>query len=196
MGRAFERVESAPAGSVIGIAGLEQHVLKNATLSTTLACPSFVRMQFQSAPIVKVAVEPLDASRFDELVQGLEALNQADPFVEIEARASGEYVVGAAGEVHLARCVKDLEERFAKMELRVSAPLVSFKETIAEGNDTISKNTSSSGGRRSHWIADGCTPNGRCRVRVRVQRLPTALAEALTGASNELELLMVRCLHR
>ncbi len=33
---------------------------------------------------------------------------------------SGEHVIGAAGEVHLGTCIKDLQERFAKVELRVS----------------------------------------------------------------------------
>ncbi len=32
---------------------------------------------------------------------------------------SGEHVLGAAGEVHLGTCLKDLRERFAKVELRV-----------------------------------------------------------------------------
>ena len=32
---------------------------------------------------------------------------------------SGEHVLGAAGEVHLETCIKDLRERFAKIELLV-----------------------------------------------------------------------------
>lgn len=33
---------------------------------------------------------------------------------------SGEHVLSAAGEVHLETCVKDLRERFARVELLVS----------------------------------------------------------------------------
>jgi hypothetical protein len=34
-------------------------------------------------------------------------------------RAAGEHVLGAAGEVHLETCIKDLTERFAKIQLQV-----------------------------------------------------------------------------
>ena len=37
---------------------------------------------------------------------------------------SGEHVVAAAGEVHLETVIKDLRERFAKIELRVGARLL------------------------------------------------------------------------
>lgn len=35
-----------------------------------------------------------------------------------------------AGELHLKRCIGDLEERYAKVKLSVSKPIVMFKETI------------------------------------------------------------------
>ena len=41
LGRDLEAVEEVPAGSIVGIGGLEEHVLKSATLSSTLACPPF-----------------------------------------------------------------------------------------------------------------------------------------------------------
>jgi ribosome assembly protein 1 len=34
--------------------------------------------------------------------------------------------------LHLERCLKDLRERFARIELVVSPPLFSFRETITE----------------------------------------------------------------
>ena len=39
-------------------------------------------------------------------------------------------MIVALGELHLERCVKDLTERFAKVPLHVSEPLVGFRETI------------------------------------------------------------------
>ena len=35
-----------------------------------------------------------------------------------------------AGEVHLETCIKDLRERFARIELQVSPPLVAFRESV------------------------------------------------------------------
>lgn len=35
-----------------------------------------------------------------------------------------------AGEVHLETIIKDLRERFARVEVRVSPPLVAFRESV------------------------------------------------------------------
>jgi translation elongation factor EF-G len=46
----------------------------------------------------------------------------------------------ATGEVHLETCIKDLRERFARVELTVSPPLVAFRESVAdsaEAPDTV-----------------------------------------------------------
>jgi ribosome assembly protein 1 len=76
----------------------------------------------------------------------------------------GEHVLAAAGEVHLERCVKDLRERFARVSLEVSPPLVSFKETIeGEGVNVLEKTTL----------------NGRCAVKVQVVKLPGPLTKVL-----------------
>jgi ribosome assembly protein 1 len=66
-----------------------------------------------------VAVEPALPSEMHRLVEGLRLLNRADPFVEISVMETGEHVLGAAGEVHLETCIKDLQERFAKIQLSV-----------------------------------------------------------------------------
>lgn len=52
MGRDLVPVEEAPAGSIVGVTGLGPHVLKTATLSTTLACPSFTSLLTDAKPIV------------------------------------------------------------------------------------------------------------------------------------------------
>ena len=44
-----------------GIGGLENHILKSATITDTVACPAFTDMYFEAAPIVRVAVEPRNA---------------------------------------------------------------------------------------------------------------------------------------
>lgn len=77
-------------------------------------------MTFQCAAIVRVAVEPSLPSELPKLEQGLKKLCKADPFVEVELLPTGEHVVAAAGEVHLLTCLKDLKERYAKIDLEVS----------------------------------------------------------------------------
>ncbi len=43
---------------------------------------------------------------------------------------SGEHVLITAGEVHLQRCLQDLRENYAKIEVNASQPIVPFRETI------------------------------------------------------------------
>ena len=52
------RLTQVPAGNIVGIGGLADYVLKWATLSTTLAAPSFGQLYHDVAPIVRVALEP------------------------------------------------------------------------------------------------------------------------------------------
>ncbi|XP_073424663.1 elongation factor-like GTPase 1 isoform X3 [Dendrobates tinctorius] len=130
MGRELEDLEEVPAGNVLGISGLEDFVLKSATLSTTPACPPFIPLNFEANPIVRVAVEPMHPSEMPQLVKGMKLLNQADPCVEVLIQETGEHVLITAGEVHLQRCLDDLRERFAKIEVSASAPIIPFRETI------------------------------------------------------------------
>ncbi|PRP80862.1 Elongation factor Tu GTP binding domain containing protein [Planoprotostelium fungivorum] len=130
MGRNLEQVDSVPAGNVFGIGGIEESIIKTATLSSTEYCPAFNVMTFGSSPIVRVAVESMNPQEMHRVIEGLKILNQADPCVEILVQETGEHVVVASGELHLERCLKDLRESYAKVDLRVSPPLVAFRETV------------------------------------------------------------------
>ncbi|XP_067873831.1 elongation factor-like GTPase 1 [Heterodontus francisci] len=130
MGKELENVQEVPVGNVLGIGGLEDYVLKSATLSTSPVCPPFTPLNFEATPIVRVAVEPKHPSEMPQLVRGMKLLNQADPCVEVLVQETGEHVLITAGEVHLQRCLDDLRERFAKVEISSSEPIVPFRETI------------------------------------------------------------------
>lgn len=184
MGQGLKPVFFASAGNVVAIQGLSQHILKSATLSSTRNCWPFSSMMFQVAPTLRVAIEPSDPADMGALMRGLRLLNRADPFVEITVSSRGEQVLAAAGEVHLDRCIKDLKERFAKVSLEVSPPLVSFKETIeGEGFALLENSRASSSGTE---VVEKTTPNGRCIVRVQVMKLPGALTKVLEDSADML----------
>ncbi|CAL9702190.1 unnamed protein product [Knipowitschia caucasica] len=130
MGRELEQLEEVPSGNVLGIGGLEEFVLKSATLSTSPACPPFTPLNFEATPIVRVAIEPKHPSEMPKLVRGMRLLNQADPCAEVLIQETGEHVLVTAGEVHLQRCLDDLRERFAKIEISASEPIIPFRETV------------------------------------------------------------------
>jgi ribosome assembly protein 1 len=111
MGRDLELVDEVAAGNVLGIGGLEEHVLKSATLASTVACPAFTELQQAAEPILRVAVEPKQLQQMAQLVHGLHLLNQADACVQVLVQESGEHVIVTVGEVHLQRCIDDLITR-------------------------------------------------------------------------------------
>jgi len=174
LGQGLKPVASVGAGSVVAIQGLGQHILKSATLSSTKNCWPFSSMMFQASPMLKVAIEPSNPADLGALVKGLRLLNRADPFVEYTVSQRGEHVLAAAGEIHLERCIKDLEERFSKVKLVVSDPLVSFKETIEGEGVSLVESL-----KNPQEFVERTTPNGRCTVRVQVLRLPNALTKVL-----------------
>jgi ribosome assembly protein 1 len=182
MGQGLKPVASAKAGNVVAIRGLGQHILKSATLSSTKNCWPFSSMAFQVAPTLRVAIEPSDPADSAALMKGLKLLNRADPFVEVTVSSRGEHVLAAAGEVHLERCIKDLKERFAKVSLEVSPPLVSYRETIEGEASNMLDNLKSS--TRSSDYVEKMTPNGRCVVRVQVMKLPSALTMVLDKSTD------------
>ncbi|KVI05112.1 elongation factor-like GTPase 1 [Cynara cardunculus var. scolymus] len=185
MGQGLKPVAAATAGNVVAIRGLGHHILKSATLSSTKNCWPFSSMTFQVSPTLKVAIEPSDPVDMAALMKGLRLLNRADPFVEVSVSARGEHVLAAAGEVHLERCIKDLKERFAKVNLEISPPLVSFRETIeGDSSNPFDKLKSFIG---SSNVIERTTPNGRCMVRVYILKLPDALTKLLDESSDLLE---------
>lgn len=179
MGQGLKPVAAASAGNVVAIRGLGRQILKSATLSSTANCWPFSSLMFQVAPTLKVAIEPSDPADMAALARGLRLLDHADPFVEVTVSSRGEHVLAAAGEVHLERCIKDLKDRFAKVSLEVSPPLVSYRETI-EGDafsplEALKVVLSGAG----DGAVERTTPNGRCLVRVQVMKLPGSLTKAL-----------------
>ncbi|CAH0516676.1 unnamed protein product [Peronospora belbahrii] len=201
MGRDLHKLDRVPAGNIVGIVGLQELVLKTATLSSTLACPSLTRMPYQAKPIVRVAVEPEDPRNFGALEAGLQRLYRSDPTVEVHVQETGEHVIVALGELHLERCIKDLKERFAKVAVHVSEPLVGFRESIVDGTvsslqenivfkelfnpdvanvGTFGKHeTNAASEATDSKVALGTTPDGTLTLKLQVLPLPLATAKLL-----------------
>ena len=132
MGRDLEPVNIVYPGNVFGIGGsLHKAIYKSATLSSTPFLPAVDYGIPREMPLVQVAVQPAHLQDFDKIATGLDTLCQADPCAETFIRPeSGEYVLAVAGELHLEQCLKDLKERFAKVDIIVSPPIVMFRETV------------------------------------------------------------------
>jgi len=122
-------------------------------------------MKFSVSPVVRVAVEPRNPADLPKLVEGLKRLSKSDPLVQCSIEESGEHIIAGAGELHLEICIKDLVEEFmGGAEIKVSEPVVSFRETVVA---------------ESNQICLSKSPNKHNRLYVVCAPFPEGLSEAI-----------------
>jgi ribosome assembly protein 1 len=115
LGPSIAPAESVPAGNIVGIIGLDEYILKTATVASTYLAPSLKAITFQSKPMLKVAIEPENLSDLKKLELGLTLLYQYDPVVEVETDDyTGQRTITCLGELHLDQCIKALIDKFAQ----------------------------------------------------------------------------------
>jgi len=137
MGRSVEQIDDCPAGNIIGLVGIDQFLLKSGTITTSETAHNMKVMKFSVSPVVQVAVEVKNASDLPKLVEGLKRLSKSDPCVQTFIAESGEHIVAGAGELHLEICLKDLEEDHAGVPLKISEPVVSYRETVTAESSMV-----------------------------------------------------------
>jgi len=137
MGRYTEPIEDVPCGNVCGLVGVDQFIVKTGTISTFENAHNMRVMKFSVSPVVRVAVECKNPADLPKLVEGLKRLAKSDPLVQCSIEESGEHIIAGAGELHLEICLKDLEEDHACIPIKVSDPVVSYRETVSEESDRV-----------------------------------------------------------
>lgn len=130
MGRANDAMEDIPCGNICGLVGVDKYIIKTGTVTNDANAHNMKQMKFSVSPVVRVAVKPKDSSQLPKLVEGLKRLAKSDPMVQVLSEESGEHIVAGAGELHLEICMKDLKEDHAQIELIVSDPVVTYRETV------------------------------------------------------------------
>ncbi|KAH0612844.1 uncharacterized protein H6S33_009224 [Morchella sextelata] len=153
MGRYIEPIEDVPAGNICGLVGVDQFLLKSGTLTTSETAHNLKVMKFSVSPVVRVAVEVKNANDLPKLVEGLKRLSKSDPCVLTSISESGEHIVAGAGELHLEICLKDLEEDHAGVPLKISPPVVSYRETVASDSSITALSKSPNKHNRLYVIA-------------------------------------------
>mmetsp|Transcript_8349 Transcript_8349/g.14302 ORF Transcript_8349/g.14302 Transcript_8349/m.14302 type:complete len:836 (+) Transcript_8349:79-2586(+) len=164
MGRYVEPVEDIPCGNTCGLVGMDQFLAKSGTISDSEVAHNIRVMKFSVSPVVRVAVEPKHPSDLPKLVEGLKRLSKSDPCVQCYIEESGEHIVAGAGELHLEICLKDLQEEFAGVDLKITDPVVSFRETVFATSNQVCLSKS---------------PNKHNRLYLTAEPLPEGLADAI-----------------
>lgn len=136
MGGKTEQLPDVPCGNTVALVGVDQYLLKQGTIATDENAHNIRVMKYSVSPVVRVAVNPVNASDLPKLVEGLKRLSQSDPLVLCTTSESGEHVIAGCGELHIEICLNDLQE-YAKVPIKQSDPVVSYKETVINEEKSV-----------------------------------------------------------
>lgn len=152
-------LEDVPCGNVCSLVGIDQFLVKSGTITTDKSAHGMKVMKFSVSPVVRVAVQPKNASDLPKLVEGLKRLAKSDPMVLCETEESGQHIIAGAGELHLEICLKDLEEDHAGIPIIKSEPVVTYRETVTEHSSQVCLSKSPNKHNRLYVVADPMPEN-------------------------------------
>ena len=81
MGGKVETLTEVPAGNTCCLVGIDQCLKKQGTITDWNEAHTIKAMKFSVSPVVRVAVEPKNASDLHKFVEGLSKLVSADSMV-------------------------------------------------------------------------------------------------------------------
>jgi elongation factor G len=144
-GNKREQVNHMAASDVVALVGV-----KSAITGDTLCDPAHPIMletfEFPE-PVIMVALTPSSIEEREKLSLAVGRLSAEDPtLVNRFDLETGELTLAGMGELHLEVAVDRLRREFG-MRPRVSAPQVSYRETIRRTSETIGRYKKQSGGR-------------------------------------------------
>ena len=131
IGNKFETNEEIECGNTCAIMGIDNYLVKTGTITDHPNAHAINTMKFSVSPVVKVSVKPKDLSQIDKMIEGLNRLRKSDPCVLCEYNTeTKEITISGTGELHMEICLNDLRDFAKGVEILVSEPVVSFRESI------------------------------------------------------------------
>ena len=128
-------VNRIPAGNWVLIEGIEQSIVKTATIiepKSSKKAEIFRPLRFNTSSVIKIAVEPVNPSELPKMLDGLRKVNKSYPILNTKVEESGEHIILGTGELYLDCVMHDLRRMYSEIEIKVADPVVSFCETVVE----------------------------------------------------------------
>ena len=123
-----ERIDSAGAGSLVGVIGLKESSTGE-TLCSVDHPVLLEKIEFYE-PVISVAVEPKTYSDQEKLDQVLEKFMAEDPTLRLQKdEDTGQTILSGMGELHLEVIISRMQREF-KTNVNVGKPQVMYRETI------------------------------------------------------------------
>lgn len=131
-GRELYSVPFVSEGTVFGLYIENELCLRKGFLHDEVLVlkPSFNEEKEEA--FISVVIEAVDFKKNNLVISGLKMLCCVDPSAKYEITPEGENVLKVCGDLHLKKCLWDLENLFLKEEIVVSDPIVPFRETVSE----------------------------------------------------------------
>jgi len=141
------------AGDIAAVVGL-----KSTTTGDTLASEGddiILESMVFPEPVINVAIEPKTKQDQEKMGVALQKLAEEDPTFRVSTdHETGQVIIAGMGELHLDIIVDRMKREF-KVEANVSAPQVSYRETITGSSEIEGKFIRQSGGRGQYghcWL--------------------------------------------
>jgi U5 small nuclear ribonucleoprotein component len=144
-GRSRTDVTMAKAGNWVLIDGVDANISKTATITSAAGDENnpageddieiFKPLKFPQAgneSTMKLAIEPLNPAELPKMVEGLRRISKAYPMARTRVEESGEHVLFGTGELYMDCMMHDLRHVYSDIEVKVSDPVVGFRETVVE----------------------------------------------------------------
>ncbi|CAK9290154.1 unnamed protein product [Gordionus sp. m RMFG-2023] len=128
-------ISRAPAGNWVLIEGIDQPIVKTATIADIGLDEDlyiFRPLKFNTASVIKIAVEPVNPSELPKMLDGLRKANKSYPLLTTKVEESGEHIVLGTGELYLDCVMHDLRKMYSEIDIKVADPVVTFCETVVE----------------------------------------------------------------
>lgn len=139
-----EDIKYAAAGDIVALCGL-----KYTTTGETLCSPTkpviLEKMEFPE-PVIEIAIEPNTKADQEKMGIALSRMAYEDPSFKVSSDTeTGQTIIKGMGELHLEIKV-DILKREYKVDAKVGAPQVAYRETITKINEVDYTHKKQSGG--------------------------------------------------
>lgn len=128
---------SFPAGSWVLIAGVDQSIIKTATITDNEVDEDepvciFKPLRYSTEAVLKIAVEPVNPTELPKMLEGLRKVNKSYSILQTKVEESGEHIILGPGEMYLDCVMHDLRVLYSEIDIKIADPVVKFCETVVE----------------------------------------------------------------
>ena len=128
-----EEIKAAGAGDIVAICGLK-YTTTGDTLCSSTSPVILEKMDFPE-PVIEIAIEPNSKADQEKMGLALSRLAAEDPSFKVSSNPeTGQTIMKGMGELHLEIKV-DILKREYKVDAKIGAPQVAYRETITKQNE-------------------------------------------------------------